>query len=138
METTGMFMGWRITRSFTQIYRCATRQSAGLGFGNQTSKKLGKCTQDLLKETSGRKKNKCKRKRTLCSGASHSSLHPMCESSVGACRAAIAQHRGTACVWRGLRDCLFSSQFPAAVRSKLSRHRHCNPKLSPGSQFQVG
>lgn len=59
--------------SFIGVLR---RQSAGLGFGNQTSNRLGKCTQDPLKVTFGRKKNKFGRKRMFHSGASHSLLHP--------------------------------------------------------------
>lgn len=59
--------------SFIGVLR---KQSAGLGFGNQTSNKLRKCTQDPLKVTFGRKKNKFGRKRMFCSGASHSFLHP--------------------------------------------------------------
>lgn len=40
----------------------------------------------------------------FCTRGCEKTASPMCESSVGACGAAATQHRGTACIWRGLRE----------------------------------
>lgn len=41
MEGTGMFLGWGITRSFRQLYRCATKAISRAGIWQPDKQQAG-------------------------------------------------------------------------------------------------